>query len=461
MAIFSKIRAGFNRFFRGGSLRAFLLRGFLGSGALKIFHTLLTLAVAILLARALGPEGYGIYAYAYALASLLAIPAQVGLPTLVVREVARYHLEEKWGYLKGILRYSTQVVLGLTTLLMFGTFLVIWLFAGGIDSIQLETFAWALLLVPLIALGNLRGAALQGLRKVVQGQLPEMLLLPALLLIFVGIALGLNGGELTPPGAMVLHSLAAGLAFFVGVVLLLRAIPIPVRTISPAYESKAWFRSILPLSFISGMQIINTQASIVLLGLLTTTSSDVGIYRVAVQGATVVSFGLMMINTVIAPQISRLYHSGDRERLQRMVTWSARAILATSLPLAAVLIFFGAPILQLVFGEEYASGDTALAIMCLGQLVNAAMGSVAFLLNMTGHERDTAKGLMIAAIINILLNLMLIPPFGIEGAAMATAFSLAGWNIILYRLVRMRIGIDSSAIGWYSKKVSHENIKGK
>ena len=125
MTVSSSVRARLNHLFHGDSLRAFLLRGVLGSGVLKIFHTLLILATAILLARTLGPEGYGIYAFAYALATLIAIPAQMGLPTLVVREVARYQLKEEWGYLKGILRFSNQVVLGLAALLIFGAMLVI------------------------------------------------------------------------------------------------------------------------------------------------------------------------------------------------------------------------------------------------------------------------------------------------------------------------------------------------
>jgi len=302
--------------------------------------------------------------------------------------------------------------------------------------------------MPFIALGKLRGAALRGFRKVFQGQLPEMLLRPGLLLVFVGGAI--TYASLTPSNAMALHALAAVVAFIAGVFLLLRAIPPQVRAASPAYETAAWSRSILPLSLISGMQVINHQADIVLLGLLGTTES-VGIYRVAVQGATIVGFSLMTINTVIGPQIARLYYAGDMVKLQRMITWSARVILAIALPLAAILIVFGAPILQLVFGHGYSDGHIALAILCTGQLVSATMGSVAYLLNMTGHEVDTAKALAIGALSNIILNVVLIPYFGMEGAALATTVSLSAWNIMLYRQVNRRIGIDSLAFSLHPR----------
>jgi O-antigen/teichoic acid export membrane protein len=74
------------------------------------------------------------------------------------------------------------------------------------------------------------------------------------------------------------------------------------------------------------------------------------------------------------------------------------------------------------------------------------MGSVAQLLNMTGHERDMARGVVIAAISNIVLNAVLIPPFGMQGAAIATATTLLIWNYLLYRDVKYRLGIETIAI---------------
>lgn len=103
-------------------------------------------------------------------------------------------------------------------------------------------------------------------------------------------------------------------------------------------------------------------------------------------------------------------------------------VIALSLPVALGLIVFGKPILATVFGPEYAAGALALAILCVGQLLNAGFGSVGNILNMTGHERDTVLGVAIGAISNVALNLLLIPPLGIDGAAIAIAMSLLIWN---------------------------------
>jgi O-antigen/teichoic acid export membrane protein len=85
-----------------------------------------------------------------------------------------------------------------------------------------------------------------------------------------------------------------------------------------------------------------------------------------------------------------------------------------------------------------------LVILAGGQLVNAGMGSVASLLNMTGHERDTTRIILMAALLNLTLNFTLTPLWGTLGAATATAVTLIVWNVVMWRAVKRRIGIHAS-----------------
>lgn len=433
----------FAQLLRDRGLGGELLRGFLGTGALRALYMLLTFAVSLLLARALGPTGFGTYSFAFAVAGLLAIPCQFGLPMLIVREGARYELNKEWGLFKGLMRRAIQIVIGFFALILVGAILTFEFFPGRVDNVSFQTMATALLLVPLISLCRLCSAALQSLQKVLHGQLSELLLRPALFLILTGGALAL-AGAFTSSIAMRLHVIAWTLALVVAAVLMLSTIPSEARRVTPKYETRTWMRSVLPLSLIAGMQVINTHTDIVMLGMLAT-KELVGIYRVAAQAAVLVSFTLIAINTVIAPQVARLYQAGDRDKLQRMVTLSARGILATSIPIAAAFVIFGKSILGYFFGEAYEAGHFALAILCGGHVLNAAFGSVDLLLNMTGHANDAAKGFAVAAVSNIFLNLALIPYFGAEGAALATALSLGLWNLLLYQQVTKRIWINSMA----------------
>ena len=98
---------------------------------------------------------------------------------------------------------------------------------------------------------------------------------------------------------------------------------------------------------------------------------------------------------------------------------------------AVVLFAAGEWLLEQVFGGPYVQAYSALCILVIGQLINAVMGSVGLFLSMTGHEKETLRALAISAILNVVLNALLIPKFGIIGAASATAVSVVLWNVIL------------------------------
>ena len=429
------------------SIRQQLLRGGVGSIAVKVAGTGVSFVLAVVLARTLGPEGYGTYAFVMALLTLLAIPAQAGLPQLMVRETAKTEAREQWGLMRGLWRWGNGFVVLFSAVMIFIGGLFLWFGEQWLSEVRWQTLAVGLLLVPLIALGNVRGAILRGLRRTVVGQLPEAVLRPALLLALVLLVPWLWADfALSAANVMALHAAAALGVFLIGSVLLLHVRPQPVASgPEPEYEVAYWRNAAFPLALLAGLQLINKQTDILLLGIIQT-DGDVGVYRVVFQVATLVIFGLQALNQVLQPYYARMYAQGEMARLQRLVTYSARVILLIAIPPVIVMIAFGGTLLEWVFGAEYRAGATALAILAAGQLVNAGMGSVGMLLNMTGHERDTVKGIGIAALCNVVLNLVLIPPFGIEGAAAATALTLVIWNLILRAFVKRRLGIETMAL---------------
>jgi O-antigen/teichoic acid export membrane protein len=422
-----------------------LVRGGIGSLIVKISNVFLGMALAVVLARALGPDGYGVYAYVFATVSILAIPAQFGIPRLVVRETARAQVHERWGLMRGMWRWATLVVVCLCGLLVVFSALGIWLFRDRFSDLQQATFFFGLLLTPLIALGNLRGAALQGLRRVVLGQLPEHILRPGLLALLVLAAIGMSASGVTAAQAMGLHVAAAGIAFMVGAWFLYRSRPDPLRLApEPVYEPRTWFMATWPLALTAGMQQINKNTSIIMLGFFLA-ADDVGIYRVAVQGAMLVVFGQQAVAMFVSPYYARLHAKGDMVQLQRLVTVSARLAFFTALPLVLVFLLWGDAVIGLLFGIDYTRAAMPLTILAIGQLINAMFGHVGLLLNMTGHERDTTRGMAIAAGFNVILNLVLIPWWGINGAALAMALTLVIWNLFLWRSVHRRLSLKSAA----------------
>jgi O-antigen/teichoic acid export membrane protein len=317
-----------------------------------------------------------------------------------------------------------------------------WLLADQFSRLQLTTFAWGLVLVPMLVMVRVRDAAIRGLRHVVAGQLCEAILRPALLLTLV-ITFALVAIDLTADRAMALHVFAAAVASLMSVTLLSKFRPAETHFVSPRFEHGAWLRSMLPLGLTAGMMLITRQSDIVVLGLFVE-ADQVGIYRVAVQASMLVAFGLQAVNMVAMPHVTRLYNRGAYPQLQYLATACARASLAIALPAAVTFSFFGEALLRWIVGVDYVTGAFALAILACGQVVNAGMGSVGLLLNMTDNEMVVTRILAFSVAGNIVANLALIPLWGMNGAAWATAMTFILWNVLLSRAVKKRLGINST-----------------
>jgi O-antigen/teichoic acid export membrane protein len=348
--------------------------------------------------------------------------------------------------MRGVWQWSARFVLLFSVVLIVGFCGTLLLGQELIDLTHHATLVAGLLLIPLIAMSNLIAAALRGLQHVVLGQLPGSIIRPILLIVFILLALWLIPiDRLASHNAMILHVVATGFALAIGAWCLCRYKPKGVVKESQLRTEPAeWRRAALPLSLVSGLEVFNSYADILLLGMMST-DTEVGVYRAVVQMGGLVVFGLNAVTLVLHPYFAKLYAQGDLRTLQRVVTISARVILSFALPPVLLFLFAGGHLLGLIFGSEYEGGAIALSFLAIGQLFNAGCGSVGALLNMTGHETDTMRGMVTAAVMNVILNLVLIPLYGMAGAAAASAASLAVWNLVLWKYVWERLKIESSA----------------
>jgi len=164
------------------------------------------------------------------------------------------------------------------------------------------------------------------------------------------------------------------------------------------------------------------------LGVFSDTSS-IGIYGSVGRVAGLLSFVLIATNSVIAPKISRNFVAGNLTDLVRIVRNTARVSLILSLPICLVFLLFPSTVLSL-FGSEFTSGATALQILCLGHLFNCYSGSVFYTLNMTSGHKVVGIISFISATLLIALSYILIPLYGINGAAIAASFIMILHNCL-------------------------------
>lgn len=444
--ILDELQHTFRALRHGRGLRGRLARTALGSVAVKVAATRLAFLASVVLARLLGSSGYGIYSYAFSVAMLLAVVAQLGLPELVLREIAALAAEKEWSVIRALLIRAEQAVLTSSLLIIIIAGVVILLLPGWPAAEQTSTLLWALGLVPVLALSEIRSGSLKGLQRVVLGLLPKSVMRPTALILLLLLMSLLTGAALKPSLAMALHAAAAAIGLVMGTWWLLQSLPAEVRLKRSNTRIRKWSRATIPFLLLGIVHMVNGQVDILMLGTLRP-AEELGAYRVAVALATLVPFFLSAANAVIQPEVSRLYSTGDRSTLQRLVTTEARWILLFTAPIVLVLLVFGRDILRIMYGADFQAGYAPLAILAVGQLANVGMGPVILVLNMTGLQRESLNGVSLAAGFNVVANATLVPLLGPIGAALANAGSLIFWNGFLVYRLQVRLGIDSTALG--------------
>lgn len=434
-------------------LKLSLIKGSIGSIGLKVGNLGLGFLSTLIIARLLGSSAFGVYSFVLSFVSLLSIPAQLGLPQFMVRQTAYYRALKNWGMMRGLFFWAGKNVVIFSFSLTIISGFILYIVKNNLDAELFTTFVTALFLIPILAFTAFAQASLRGLHHVLLGQLPEMIIKRG---VFIGLALSLYLLKIqkwmVPTGAMVLHVGAAFIAALFAIYLFLKYAPGELKNCKPEIQGKQWLFGILPFLFLGSMQVLNNHTDVTMLGILKS-PEEVGPYKVAVQLSMLISIPLQAINMVIAPQIARLWTEKKLKKLQSMITWSARAILVLSFPLAFLFIYFGEQIVAILFGADFLEANKALIILSLGQIINTGMGSVGLLLNMTGHEMKAAKSLGIAVLVNLVLNLTLIPQFGSIGAALATASSYLIWNIYMGISVWKSIHINPTAFGLLKTKI--------
>ncbi len=423
-----------------------MLRSGLASASIQALNRLITLLIAILLARTLGSEGYGIYAFVVTIMGLSMVVAEAGVPALLMREVAVSQSKSEWSVLRGTLLRAGQFVGSISTSLSLIGLAVLWSLEQHLPRPTFLSFALMLAVLPLNALNRTITHAIKGLQRVIVGQSMESVAQPAALLLTIASLFVFFPTTREPQYAMLGQLVAAILMLTISFVALYGMLPTSVIQARPAYHNQKWLKSLLPFTLIGGAGILNSNIDILMLGYFRD-AEEIGVYRVAMQGGALVVFGLQATNTVVASRFARLYAQNDMPRLQSVVISGARMALLFALPVALAFVFAGDRIAGWVFGVEFERAHWPLAILSLGQLVSAAFGSVGFLLNMTGNEAVVSKTLWQTVVLNTLLNLILIPTLGMVGAAIASAVSLSLWNALLFRYVRSRLGLNSTAFG--------------
>jgi O-antigen/teichoic acid export membrane protein len=215
--------------------------------------------------------------------------------------------------------------------------------------------------------------------------------------------------------------------------------------ITPEYDVPAWKTSLKSFFLLTALMSINSRVDILMLGFYRD-ASQVGIYSGVDMIASKIFIFQALINQISAASISSLYALKDKEKLQKMVTKITRGVTIISIPLFLVIVLFNKWVLSFL-GPAFVHGQTALIILCMGQLISVVFGPVGNFAITTKNEKINITFAAIKMGIAILLNLMLTPLWGLNGTAIATAISLIFWNAGMFVTIKKRTGISTWILG--------------
>jgi len=194
----------------------------------------------------------------------------------------------------------------------------------------------------------------------------------------------------------------------------------------------------LPLLFAQTGQFIMAWTDKLMLGGFMS-SVEVGVYDIAFKLSMIANIALTAITSVTAPKFAELFALRDFKRLEKVVNQSTKIVFWSSLPVLLFLLFFSNMILGF-FGEEFQLGKQAFYLLSLSTMISAFSGPAGNILQMTGRQVIFMNVLFAGAIINIILNYLLIPIYGIEGAAFASMASVIFWNLTMVYFVKKEFG---------------------
>ncbi|MEP0338222.1 MAG: oligosaccharide flippase family protein [Alphaproteobacteria bacterium] len=386
----------------------------------------------VLFARWLGVASYGTYVFALSWLSILFILIQAGMNLSMVRFIAEYRAQGNRAAMTAVVGFSNRVILILgACIAVAGWAVIVWTLPQSAEEMR-GTLYGALALTVVMALIQQRTAVLQGLERVVQSTLVFEIARPLALLAAVFVL-----AQFAALDAALVMAVNLGVSLGVLIVLMAYArssiLAEPATNDRPAPSWRDWLKVSLPYVAVTGLTILLTQMDILMIGHILGTE-QAGLYAPAAKVALLAIFPVVAVRARFGPMAAKLFAEGKTAELQ------SRMNVATLLSIAActamlVVILPGRSLILGLFGPDFLPGGEVVAILTLAYLAYSLMGAAEMFFLVGPFERMNAVVSALTLGINLVLNLILIPRFGIEGAAMATGAAMV-----------IRAGISSAII---------------
>ena len=394
--------------------------------ALKGGEALVAASLAIAFARFLGPQQFGIFAFGLAAVTLLIIPIKNGASTLLTKHFANQSSDTAAAPY-ALFAASLRVTLLYTGLVIAGFWIVASAFEGS-SALLLGTAMFAMALPFLGAIGLFEGA-LRGAFRPNLAILVGTILIP-LIALFAGAWTHFQVAPLDAELAIVFY---VGAAFLTTLIAFALAFPILREARQKEGQQSIglsqWWALALPFIGVTGLLVLNRQIDVLLLGLIANEESA-GIFRLAAQAAILTTFGVQALNHLYAPYLARA-QGHDGETVSALLRKSVELSVAVALGAFVFLAIFGRWIIEFLAGPTFLPAYPVMLVLSGANLFVAINGAAQQALIMQGKEATLIRILIASAVLAIAAHLVLIPIFGVFGAAAASAGAITFWSLAI------------------------------
>ena len=429
----------------GGSSEASVTKRLAGTiFIIRVFSAALAYFSQILLARWMGGSDYGVYVYVWTWVLLLGSMMDFGISASAQKIIPEYRTRGEHALLRGFLsgsRWMTFAVSSVVSLLLAG---VVKGLSPWIDANAIVPLYIGCLTLPAFVVANTQDGIARSHDWMRLGLMPQFIVRQSLIIGFTAGAFVL-GFNLGATAAMSASAAAVWIAMIGQMIVLNRRLGGHIEPGPKAYDFRGWLAVSLPILMVEGFYLLLSYTDVLVLQQFRS-SEEVGVYFAVVKTLALVSFIHYAMAATTAHRFAEYHALGDKARLSAYVAHAIQWTFWPSLAATILLLALGKPLLWL-FGPQFVVGYDIMFIAAIGLVVRSAIGPVERLLNMLGHQHICALAYALAFVMNVVLCVMLVPRFGGHGAAAATSISLAFETVLLFWIVRRRLGLHVLAFG--------------
>jgi O-antigen/teichoic acid export membrane protein len=431
--------------FTGGSNEAFVTKRLAGTiFAIRVASAALAYLAQILLARWMGGAEYGTYVYVWTWVLLLGSVMDLGISTSAQKIIPEYRARDEQALLRGFLTGSRWVAFLVAALVSLALAGLVKALSPWIDPEAILPLYIGCLTLPAFVVANTQDGIARSHDWMRLGLMPQFIARQGLI---IGLTAGafVLGIHLGASAAMLASAAAVWIAMTGQMLVLNRRLDAQVAAGPKAYDFRGWLAVSLPILLVEGFYLMLSYTDVLVLQQFRP-SEEVGVYYAVIKTLALVSFIHYAMSATTAHRFAEYNAAGERERLSAYVAHAIKWTFWPSLAATALLLLIGKPLLWL-FGPRFVGGYEIMFIAAIGLVGRAAIGPVERLLNMLGHQNVCAAAYAVAFVMNVVLCVVLVPRFGGHGAAAATSISLVLETVLLFWIVRRRLGLHVLAFG--------------